>query len=600
MARQSIEYIMSARDELSGKLKVVEGAADKTSRSLGRNNRQLADMRSNFSRIGGQLPAVSSALGMIISPAGLAAAAVGGLAVVLSKATSAAADFNSEFRALYNLNLNKTPAQVQAMRQMVLNTAQNFGFDAQQTSGAFYDVQSVAGLQGEAARQMVSKAGMFSRVMQSDFRQTIAGTSQVMDIYRLKVKEVDKYLQSMFSTVLVGKTTFDEMSKVQVEYAQAAAAVGQNYTSANKIFAAFSKTSKSVDIAATLTKTAFEGLTRKSTIDGLKRFVKVFDNKDNIKQVDVILAELVPKLQQLNDAEFAKIKEEIGGTEGLKALLDKARSSGDAMLQSFKQFDNSGMDYGKAVRAYNEDLNELDKTVNEKLSVSLIRLGDTALPMFVSLKQAAIDLIDSLDKKLYEWLRSVYYVTDMDKYRQLGVMRIEQYTDKGKADVQGLFSEDVYKAAKSGYSDEAVKEVKDKINAYVGTKEMPGYLIPLEGNMTDDDVHNQMVGRKQMRDKLFNILESKNTDMLNELFGFEIGKKDTSTNTTTTSTLSSDSTGAKAIHSIGANSVREINITMHNDFDISAQGVAETAEQMASEVEEQFNRMLQSIEEAYG
>lgn len=600
MARQSIEYIMSARDKLSGKLKVVEGAADKTSRSLGRNNRQLADMRSNFSRIGGQLPAVSSALDMIISPAGMAAAAVGGLAVVLSKATSAAADFNSEFRALYNLNLNKTPAQVQAMRQMVLNTAQNFGFDAQQTSGAFYDVQSVAGLQGEAARQMVSKAGMFSRVMQSDFRQTIAGTSQVMDIYGLKVKEVDKYLQSMFSTVLVGKTTFDEMSKVQVEYAQAAAAVGQNYTSANKIFAAFSKTSKSVDIAATLTKTAFEGLTRKSTIDGLKRFVKVFDNKDNIKQVDVILAELVPKLQQLNDAEFAKIKEEIGGTEGLKALLDKAKSSGDAMLQSFKQFDNSGMDYGKAVRAYNEDLNELNKTVNEKLSVSLIRLGDTALPMFVSLKQAAIDLIDSLDKKLYEWLRSVYYVTDMDKYRQLGVMRIEQYTDKGKADVQGLFSEDVYKAAKSGYSDEAVKEVKDKINAYVGTKEMPGYLIPLEGNMTDDDVHNQMVGRKQMRDKLFNILESKNTDMLNELFGFEIGKKDTSTNTPTTSALSSDSTGAKAIHSIGANSVREINITMHNDFDISAQGVAETAEQMASEVEEQFNRMLQSIEEAYG
>lgn len=595
MERQSLEYVMRARDELSGKLRRITAASDKTQSSLGRSNRQLVSMRSNFAHIGGQLPGVGSALSMIASPAGLAAAAVGGLAVVLNRATTAAADFNSEFRSLYNLNLSKTPVQIQAMRQMVLNTAQGFGFDAQQTSGAFYDVQSVAGLQGAAAREMVSKAGMFSRVMQSDFRQTIAGTSQVMDIYGLKVKDVDKYLANMFSTVLVGKTTFDEMSKVQVEYAQAASAVGQSYSSANKIFAAFSKTSKSVDIAATLTKTAFEGLTRQSTINGLKKFVDVFDAKGNIKQVDVILAELIPKLQGMSDLRFAKLKEEIGGTEGLKGLLDKARASGDALLSSFAQFDNSGMDYGKAVRAYNADLNELNKTINEKLEVSVIRLGQRTMPVWIELKKAAIDWLDGLDLKL-QMLNLAFQKPDNSK---IGSYSRSKYQRKGSQDMYAYFSNDVKELIAGGLQDNAVKAMLLRVE-----ENAKNVVLPSGQGRELMNTSNERTGRIMAGLQIKNALANRDKAKLNELFGFAATTTATASPNddggSTPGALGGNNAGAKAIHSIGANSVREINITMNNDIDISPTGIDGTAEEMATVVEQEFNRMLQSIEEAYG
>ena len=109
-------------------------------------------------------------------------------------------------------------------------------------------------------------------------QKIIKGLSEIVD-------KLDEFNRSAYATVKVGVTTFDQLAKVQSVYAGAAASSNQSFDTANKFLALFTVKTKSVDEAATLTKSMFNDLTKDTTIKAFKKVgISLYENNGKIKQ----------------------------------------------------------------------------------------------------------------------------------------------------------------------------------------------------------------------------------------------------------------------------------------------------------------------------
>ncbi len=383
-------------DTMDRKVAGVEGNTSRIFDTMGKKaNKFGSNFKKNLAGISNELPGVGHGLALLSNPLTIVAGVAIGAVAAIKKASKEQAIFNNEFLELQNLNLDKTDKEIDDLRSRVLGISFDKALNPQKTSKAFFDVQSATGKYGYEVEQTVGKIGVFARTMKADFNTAVEGGAKAMGIFGFSSNQLDDYLASSFKTVQVGVTTFDQLSKVQVEYLNSAKSAGQGFDEANKLFSVFSKNAKSVDIAANLTKTAFEDLGKQSTQKGLKNIgVNLFDATGKMKGLDAIASEIVPKLSNMNDADFSKLKEEIGGSEGIRGLLDQLKNSGENVLDTFKAFDNTEFDFDTALKNANGDLTIMSEIVDNKLTASWIRFGEAITPMLLKMKTLASSLLN--------------------------------------------------------------------------------------------------------------------------------------------------------------------------------------------------------------
>lgn len=374
----------------------IEGGTTNAFDKMDRSSKKFSsNFKKNLKEAKDEIPGLNRGLNLLRNPLVLGAAAAVGFFAVVNKATQAQKAFNHEFLELRNLNMDKPQSEIDKLRDTILDLSFEKGLDPNKTSKAFFDVQSATGKYGDEVTQIVGKVGKFAQVMKADFNVAIAGASKAMGIFNIGASQMDDFLASSFKTVQVGVTTFDELAKVQTEYFGSAAAANQSFDNANKLFAVFSANAKNVDIAATKTRGAFEDLTKARTIKGFDKIgVSIFDAAGNVKGLDKITEELVPKFKTLSDLEFANLKEEIGGNEGLRGYLDSLKNSGDQVLDTFKKFNETNFDIDQAIDNANGDLELMSQLVENKLTVAWIKFGDAISPIILKIKQGLADLID--------------------------------------------------------------------------------------------------------------------------------------------------------------------------------------------------------------
>jgi TP901 family phage tail tape measure protein len=375
------EYVFRLQDKVSGTLQKISAAQDKAAGKFQKLQKQTEKFNGALRSAASEIPGFDAALNMIGNP--FIALTAGAIAVgaVMGTATAKAAAFNNEFLDIRNLNLDKSEAQLSRLNDQILNLSFQEGLDPQKTAKAFYDVQSATGLYGDEVEALTRKVGRFSLATKADLGASINSTTKAMKAFGFSVNEVDDYLASNAKTVQVGITTFDELAKVQTEYGGAAKAAGQDFNTANKVFAAFTAIAKNSELAATMTKSAFEGLIQKNTIKGLEGIgISMYDANNQLRSVDDIVRDLVPKFKSMDDQSFHKLLGEIGGPEGLRGLLNQVRSSGEDVLKTFDAFDNSKFDVNKALENAKGDFNTLKEIVGNQFNVVMIELGQVILP----------------------------------------------------------------------------------------------------------------------------------------------------------------------------------------------------------------------------
>lgn len=380
--------------ELKNKLRTGLNQAKKdTFKGVNEMQTKLNTLRLNLAKnskaLANELPFIGNAFRLATNPIALTAAGVLAIGKGIDYTTQKAADFNTQFRALANLNLDKSKREIDSLRRMVLNTAFDKGFDTSKTIMGYFDVQSTTGKFGNEVKTIVEKQGEFANLMQANFNDYIAGTAKGMANFGFGVDKLDEFNRSAYATVKVGVTTFDQLAKIQSVYAGAAASNNQTFDTANKLLALFTIKTKSVDEAATLTKSMFNDLTKDTTIKAFKKVgISLYDNNGLIKQADSLMLELNKKFAGLDkDSKVVQLKNQFSGSEGLIAMIQAATDKSGQLQNTLNSFDSTKLGLNKALELAKNDVNYLNEQMKNKLNVMNIEMGETLLPIKTYLTQ---------------------------------------------------------------------------------------------------------------------------------------------------------------------------------------------------------------------
>ncbi len=337
-----------------------------------------------FTAMRAQIPLLDRGLTLLGNRYVLMTAGIVGLAALLGKATSKAADFNHEFLQIQNLNLDKSTADLKKYKNTILDTAIDVGTEVKATATAFYDVQSATGHYGKDAALIVKSVGKFSVATGASLNDTINSTTKAMKAFKLGANDIKAYLESNAKTVQVGITTFEELARVQTEYAGAAAGAGQNVDTANKIFAAFTSIAKDSVTAATMTKTAFLGLTQKQTIEGLKGIgISIYNAKGQMRDLSQVLQEVSVKFKKMSPKAIDETINKIGGPEGLRNLFVKLKIGADDFFNTLESFDSSKFNIDLALKNAMGDFKTLKNLVGNRFNAVMVKLGELILPTVI-------------------------------------------------------------------------------------------------------------------------------------------------------------------------------------------------------------------------
>lgn len=387
MNLRELKYVLLGEDRLSGKLRQVSQSGDRAATSLMRSSDRLAKFKRNAGEAAREIPGVGRAMSLIMNPVALGAAAVVGLGAALRNTAKEASKFNSTFRDLQNLNINKTPQELAQLRGLVRHVSSRAGFDPNKTSTAFYDVQSVTGKYGGEVAKIVETQGTFANIMNADFNNWIAGTGKAMANFGFGAEALDDFNRSAYATIQVGALTFDELAKVQSVYAGTAAAAGQSFDSANKMVAMFSLRTKRADEAATLTKSLFNDLTKASSIDALKKVgISLYETDGTIKQVDKIMVELNQKFAELGgqDSRIMNLKNEFTGSDGFIQMVQMATDQSGGLLRTLKDFDGAKVNMEVALSIAEKDINYIKDRLRGEITTLKTEIWEDFLPIWES------------------------------------------------------------------------------------------------------------------------------------------------------------------------------------------------------------------------
>lgn len=398
-----IELMLSLKNKMRAGL---NQAKKETFKSVNDMQTKLNTIKFNFAKsskaIANEIPLVGNAFRLASNPIALT---VGGLYAIgkgLDRTTQKAADFNTQFRALENLNLDKSKKEIDSLKRMVLDTSFDKGFNTNKTITGYFDVQSTTGKFGVEVRRIVEKQGEFANLMQSDFNEYIAGTAKGMANFGFGVDKLDDFNRSAYATVKVGVTTFDQLAKVQSVYAGAAASNNQTFDTANKLLALFTIKTKSVDEAATLTKSMFNDLTKDATIKAFKKVgISIYDNNGAIKQGDTLMLELNKKFSEMDSAKkIIDLKNQFTGSEGLIAMIQAATDKSGQLQNTLNSFDSTKLGLNKALQLARKDINYINEQLKNKIDVIDIKIGEKALPLKLFWAELKLNIVSSVNSML--------------------------------------------------------------------------------------------------------------------------------------------------------------------------------------------------------
>lgn len=379
MNLRELKYVLIGEDRLSNKLRGVSQAGSEASNSLRNTSSRLAQFKKSANYAAKEIPGLSQGISLMTNPILLGAAAFTALGSGIRSAMNESKQFNTTLRNLGNLNLDKSVKDLSRLKTLVRQTALEGGFDQNKTATGYFDVQSITGKYGGDASKIVSKQGQFAELMGADFNEWIAGTAKAMTNYGFGAEKLDEFNKAAYATFKTGYITFDQLAKVQSAYAGAASSAGQSFASANKMLSVFTIKTKSVDEAATLTKSLFNDLTKKTTQQALKSVgIDLFDMSDKVKGADVLMIELNNKFKELggNDRKIIELKNQFGGSEGLSQFVQAATEQSGQLVRTLNDFDASELGMNKALALAKKDINYINQQLENRTKVLMAQMGD--------------------------------------------------------------------------------------------------------------------------------------------------------------------------------------------------------------------------------
>lgn len=404
MTIKEVVYELIGRDYVSPALDRMKVKADDANRVMRSLRSQTIGMNTNMHEAAREIPGVGRALSMVKNPLIMGGALIAGISAVTVDATNRAKAFNAEFRNLANINLSRSIGELNRLKGMIASTAYAGGHDIGATSRAYFDVQSITGMYGAQASPMVRQGMEFARLMGADPNEWVAGLAKAQANYGFSNADIGKYQSAAYASLVAGAMTFDQLAKASPVFAGSAAASGQSFTDAMKMFTLFTMRTKSTDEAATMTNSLFRDLTREGTIKGfLNAGINPYNSDGSFKSVIQLMTELADVFSsQQTQLQVNNLKNAFSGSEGLTAMLNAAAGGAEQLTAQLRNFDNAELDLNRAREIARNDLNLLESDLRNKFNTSLTQLGEALLPARIELVRLGIAAVDFV-RDVIDW-----------------------------------------------------------------------------------------------------------------------------------------------------------------------------------------------------
>lgn len=394
---------MSAKSKLTMLIELQDKLTKPFQKMRGRWEKGIDKMRAKFQTLTAEIPILGRALDMLKNPLIIATAGVLALGATAGKGVAAAEKFDAAFLNIRQLNLDKSKNEMDAFRSKIRDASYDVGANLEMSTNAVYDLQSATGVFGDEAIDIFKKVGRYSIATGADINDAMNSTTKAMKAFGLGVDDIDKLLESNAKTVQTGITTFNELARVQTEYAGATASAGQSVDIGNKVFAMFTSIAKSSDIGANLTKTFFQGLGQQSAKFKEVLSIDVFDKEGMMRDADKILTDISTKFQTMNDQQITEAINLIGGPEGLRSAMDKVKVGADDMIKTFNAFDSSQFSLKDALKNAEGDFGRMKETFYNRLEIVFSKIGEKIIPILADFFITLTPVLDFLYENM-EWI----------------------------------------------------------------------------------------------------------------------------------------------------------------------------------------------------
>ena len=400
MTIKEVVYELIGRDYVSPVLDRMKVKADDANRVMRNLRSQTIGMNANMREAAREIPGMGRALSMVKNPLIMGGALIAGVGAVMVDATNRAKAFNTEFRNLANINLSRSIGELSRLKTMIANTAYAGGHDISATSRAYFDVQSITGMYGSEASPMVRKGMEFARLMGADPNEWVAGLAKAQANYGFSNADIDKYQASAYASLVAGAMTFDQLAKASPVFAGSAAASGQSFTDAMKMFTLFTMRTKSTDEAATMTNSLFRDLTREGTVKGfLNAGINPYTSEGSFKSVVQLMTELADVFaSQQTQQQVNNLKNAFSGSVGLTAMLNAAAGGAEQLSSQLSNFESAELKLAEARSIARNDATLLEEELRNRLNIQIVQLGNALLPLRVRIVEILSSVTDYMGR----------------------------------------------------------------------------------------------------------------------------------------------------------------------------------------------------------
>ncbi len=382
-----------------GKLQKLQSKFDKFATKSGI---KLDKLSLKFKGLFDQMPKLGMAIDLFKNPLALATAGIMGLGIAFgglsSKGIEAAEKFDTAFLPIKQLNLDKSIEQLEGYRSKIRDAAFDIGTNLSDSTNAMYDLQSATGLYGKDAIDIFKKVGRYSQATGADLGDSMNSTTKAMKAFGIGVGGIDALLTSNAKTVQTAIVTFDELAKVQTEYAGATSAAGQSVDIGNKVFAMFTSINKNADIAAGQTKNFFDGLGAQGSKIKKELNIDIFGVDGKMKDADKLLLNISQKFKNMTDKEITGVINKIGGPEGLRTALAKVKIGAQDMIKTFNDFDSSKFNLSDALKNAEGDFGKMKEMFSNRLEMVFSKIGDKIIPILANFLGYFVGVLNSIYK----------------------------------------------------------------------------------------------------------------------------------------------------------------------------------------------------------
>ena len=318
-------------------------------------------------------------LGKVSKIAGVGIAAMATAMAV--KGVKSAIEFEKQLAEVQTLLPEITKDGIGGLRQGILDLSKDMGIATSEAVPALYQAIS-AGVPEKNVFKFMETASKASIGGVTDLKTAVDGITSVTNAYGVSNLSAQHAADLMFTTVRLGKTTFEELSGSIFNIAPIAAATGVSFEQVSAAMAALTAQGVPTSVATTQLRSAIQALSA-PTIRQRKLINKLGLDFSATRLKQIGLSAAFKEAINATGGNMEQLRRLIGSVEGLQAVLALGGEQSGKFKEALAAMEDASgaTDAAFGVMAETTAF-KLNKATNE-FNVILTELGAVALPAIV-------------------------------------------------------------------------------------------------------------------------------------------------------------------------------------------------------------------------